>query len=642
VIGRFGEIESSGRRGGALVFALVVVTCVTAIALGLLRVTHVATSRQRHAVDDKRAFYLAEAGLSQAYFGLGAGQSGQIGSMAAPALVGDGLAWVEATERDDGTLALRSTGLCGAGRSTLELVVKRHVEVPGVFADEGISVDVPILVDGYEPETPYYDQVRGGAISVDPAYPFLHVDADNKILFYGELFYRYYKVEGNDYYYDEVLDYRAHKLEGVEWDDFIDLEDYCIDLDEADFEELDLGAHPDFDDAEYERVLEYFASIPMAPPPAVPPTPTPLGASTRSDGVVGSNGPIDLSSSGTSLTIFGDAVPGVDQELSMGAGVIVTGATEARDQAVQLSPVRPPDVALLPAIEHDSAIPKVVPPGIVGYEAIRVAPESELVVQGPLSLVVGELELDPLSLMTVENAAGAVDLFVTQAASLAEESRIVVQEQDTGRLSLQGSAEASWLDLRARSQFHGTVYAPQSRVTVGRHFEVFGALVANSLSLEPGVRLHCNTGDDLGSTPLPQVMGWRIEEVPQQVRATRGSPEQILGVDKAELKPLADAGVMSSWHLTVGYFDHADQFVEYQGPFENFDHTDVKFYSFFPLPKLMPPDPDYTAAHGQWTITIEYKNVFNQTKTFSGTVAQFASSVMYQVAIVINQEIRHP
>ena len=83
MIRRTSTARTQDRRGGALLFALIVVTSVTAICVSLLRLTNVAANRQRHAVDDKRAFYLAEAGLSQAYFGLGAGMTGQVGTIAA-------------------------------------------------------------------------------------------------------------------------------------------------------------------------------------------------------------------------------------------------------------------------------------------------------------------------------------------------------------------------------------------------------------------------------------------------------------------------------------------------------------------------------------------------------------------------------
>ncbi|NOT30637.1 MAG: hypothetical protein HOP15_09350 [Planctomycetes bacterium] len=628
------------RRGGALILALVVVASVAGISLGLLRITQATTARQSHAVDDKRAFYLAEAGLSQAYFGLGAGMSGQIGSIEAPALVGDGLAWVDATERADGLLVLRSTGLCSAGRATLEVVVERVEEIPGIFADEEISIDAPFLVDGYDPEQPYFDQVKGGAITIDPAYPFLVVDTKNKLLFYEELFYRYYKVAGNNYSYDAVLDYRAHQLPEVDWDDFTD--DDGFEEPPATMIGGPKGVQEDFVDEEYDSVVDYFAGIPKVTPPFISPKPTPLGPTTGQNGVLGSNGPISLTSGGSTLTIYGDVTPGPDACVSTGLGVVITGDKSARPAPLELEEVKVPDVDLLPAIVHDSSIPRVLPPGTLGYEGIQVAPGRELVLQGPGSLVVGQLTLDAEALLLVNNEGGAVDVFVTENAHLSQDSRVQTQSQDTSQLSLQGAPSATELELRARSDFYGTVYAPDAHVAVGKDFEIFGALVANTLALDPLVRLHCNTGDELGSAPMPRVLGWKIQEIPAQVRQNRGPPEQLLGIDKSTLKPLAEAGVKSSWTFTVTYTDLANQKATYQGPFEKFEHTKVKFFSPFPMPKLEPPDDEYTRAHGEWTMYIKYKTLFNIEKEFTGTVSTFSKSVMFQVAFVLDSAFYPP
>ncbi len=75
------KASSNNRRGSALVLSLIVVTVVAILSMGLLNLNRAVTKRQSHNIDDMRAFYLAEAGLSEAYFGLMTGQTGQIGSL---------------------------------------------------------------------------------------------------------------------------------------------------------------------------------------------------------------------------------------------------------------------------------------------------------------------------------------------------------------------------------------------------------------------------------------------------------------------------------------------------------------------------------------------------------------------------------
>lgn len=618
------------RRGGALLLALIVVTSVAGISLCILRITQASTARQGHSADDKRAFYLAEAGLSEAYFGLGTGKSAQIGAADKPALVGDGLVWVDATERDDGLLVLRSTGLCNAGRATLEIVVAPVEEALGVFADEGIRVTAPILLDAYDAETgPYCDQVGPGVITVDTSYPFLTVNTKDKLLFYQENFYRYYKVSRNTYFFDAMLDYRAHPLCEINWDDFIDDDGWVTANKNDGWTTKNVQA--DFVDVEYANVVAYFQGIPGAVP-ATPPSASSgiLGATTGMEGTLGSNGSISLSGGGQNFTLYGDVVPGVDGTYSGAFGVAVTGDTDPRTEPVELASVQVPDVELLPGFLHTSAIPKVIPSGQIGYESISVGAGSELVFQGPSSVVMGDLALTAGGMMSVHNEAGAVNLYVTKSAQLAPGSRVFVESQKPSELSLQGGPAASKLTLGATSQFQGQVYAPDSNVVVGSKFEVYGVLVANTLTLDPLTRLHCDTSTDeeSSSIPLPRMVGWKIEEVPANVRQNRADPFVLLQLDKQDLLAMSEAHENSSWTLTVAYSDKSGAEHDYKGPFEAFAYKGTKLRS---VAQLTPPDAEYTQVHGEWTLDIKFMDSPDKLLAFTGTIKSFSQSGLSSV-----------
>ena len=93
--------------------ALVVVATVTVFAAGFLQFTALRARGQSLALDRKRAFYLAEAGLAESYAGLRIGKTGVVGTQADPAAFGAGLFWVEATELSEDILSLDSTGMVG-------------------------------------------------------------------------------------------------------------------------------------------------------------------------------------------------------------------------------------------------------------------------------------------------------------------------------------------------------------------------------------------------------------------------------------------------------------------------------------------------------------------------------------------------
>ena len=98
-----------GRRGNVLGVVLVVVLTIATASAGLLQLSAATARRQSAAMHRTLAFYLAEAGLAEAYAGLTIGKTGNVGSEGRPAVFGDGLFWVAATDNGDDTVTLDCT-----------------------------------------------------------------------------------------------------------------------------------------------------------------------------------------------------------------------------------------------------------------------------------------------------------------------------------------------------------------------------------------------------------------------------------------------------------------------------------------------------------------------------------------------------
>ncbi len=108
--------------------------------------------RQETSVDRKRALYMAEAGLAEAFLSVVQGKTGNVGTPELPAVIGDGVYWVEATRLPTGLVSLLSTGLCGKGRFSITAVIQREsdpVASLGVYARTNVSVGYGSLIDGY-------------------------------------------------------------------------------------------------------------------------------------------------------------------------------------------------------------------------------------------------------------------------------------------------------------------------------------------------------------------------------------------------------------------------------------------------------------------------------------------------------------
>lgn len=143
----------TNRRGGVLIACLAIVMTMATMCAMLLQFEASRARSQLFGADQKRALNLAEAGLSEAYYGLTVGLKGGVGSRAAPAVLGDGLFWVEAEHLDNGLISLKSTGMCGAGRATLGLVVRREpisVASLGIMGGDRVTVGNRVLVDSYD------------------------------------------------------------------------------------------------------------------------------------------------------------------------------------------------------------------------------------------------------------------------------------------------------------------------------------------------------------------------------------------------------------------------------------------------------------------------------------------------------------
>jgi type II secretory pathway pseudopilin PulG len=141
------------RRGSALVLSIIAVTVVSILAAAFMQLALSVTRRLSSSSDTVQAMNIAEAGLAEAYTGLGVARSGNIGSADAPALFGGGLLWVEATEHASGMIELASTAMYGTGRATLGLVcepVMTSVAQLGFFTIDDLRLNPDVRLDSYD------------------------------------------------------------------------------------------------------------------------------------------------------------------------------------------------------------------------------------------------------------------------------------------------------------------------------------------------------------------------------------------------------------------------------------------------------------------------------------------------------------
>lgn len=149
-----------GRRGTALVIALIAIFALLGIGLALHQMAHATNRQARRELDERHAFHLAEAGITEAMVALRAGMPGNVASAAAPAFLDGGVVWVEATDLGGGQSRLVAHAAAGSGRSALEAIVDLDLGAPlfpsVLNSKDQLTLNSSVLIDSYDSEVGTY------------------------------------------------------------------------------------------------------------------------------------------------------------------------------------------------------------------------------------------------------------------------------------------------------------------------------------------------------------------------------------------------------------------------------------------------------------------------------------------------------
>jgi hypothetical protein len=139
--------------------AVVVMGTLLVLSSAFLRLGVTSSHQHTSALDQSRAFYVAEAGIAEAGMALRMGKSGDVASRATPGMYGDGLVWVTATDLGGGDYQLDSVALCNSGRAAIRAIVNSISTGDPVYAvtsDMPLIVGSNVLVDSYNPNLGSY------------------------------------------------------------------------------------------------------------------------------------------------------------------------------------------------------------------------------------------------------------------------------------------------------------------------------------------------------------------------------------------------------------------------------------------------------------------------------------------------------
>lgn len=236
-------------------------------------------------------------------------------------------------------------------------------------------------------------------------------------------------------------------------------------------------------------------------------------------GNVGSNQDIKLNAN---VEIYGDATPGPDGVLIDGAPQIyVSGATSPADDPVVLPPVVVPNIAASPPLTVTGK--KSFGPGAVHYKAVTVKAGGNLKLIGPATIVVDDLALLSNSNLVIDATGGPVEIYGTGDFELNSNSGVTTLSNQAKDVSLYLTADTDakpkpLVAFNSNSDFTGTIYAPEADIVLSSNFEVFGAVVAETVKLASNASVHFD--EDLlyldGVEPDYEQLSWRVLSQPEE------------------------------------------------------------------------------------------------------------------------------
>ncbi len=232
------------------------------------------------------------------------------------------------------------------------------------------------------------------------------------------------------------------------------------------------------------------------------------------------------------------------------------------------------------AVRHCGKLPLLIPDGTQSFDYLEIGAGSEVVLVGPATVTAQAIMAGPDSRLLLDTTNGPIDLVVTGFVAFQPGSRLETSSDDPLQASVLfagvDTLSGPGVDIEARSQFHGSIVAPSATVHIGPEFELFGALAASALEIEPGVRLHFDhalADPNSEGASRPQVISWRVVDIPLEVNARSLSPFDLLGLVRSDLDPPAQAHADQA--LSIQYLDQNGNTASYEGSEKDFDWSTV-------------------------------------------------------------------
>jgi hypothetical protein len=254
----------------------------------------------------------------------------------------------------------------------------------------------------------------------------------------------------------------------------------------------------------------------------------------------------------TGVKVFGDVSTGPGFTPTLGGTAYVSGAKTSKTQPITLAPITVPVYASNGAYSVANSATKTINPGTYNFTNVTQGKFSKLKVIGPATIVMGGYTTGQSATLELNCSGGPITIYDTGTWSV-DKNYVVTPAPGTPVDAAFLISSNGTVQFDQGSKLYVGFYAPNATIQVDQGAEVWGALVANQISVDQGTKFHFD--ENLRDFVLPweipaeeeapptfSAISWSKIEFPLKAfRSDRRDPLTLLGLAKSDLPAPADA-----------------------------------------------------------------------------------------------------
>jgi Tfp pilus assembly protein PilX len=265
----------------------------------------------------------------------------------------------------------------------------------------------------------------------------------------------------------------------------------------------------------------------------------------KTNGHIRSNGTLSVSSNDQ---LFGNVTPGPGNTVAGIAGsVYINGNTNPATATMPFPAVTVPTIASMGSrtiAKTDSAAARTLVAGNYHYASLTIGNQAAFTIQGPSTVVLDNFDTSSGCSLMIDGTTGPVTIYFTGVTHWVSNMTVTSNGATAKDVSLVFTSTDP-VDLASNADLLGTVYAPNTSVSISSNWAISGACMAKSVNLASNVNIHYDealAGGGKNGLPVQTISSWFRAPLPTaKLGKKRSDPFALLGVSRANCPYPANA-----------------------------------------------------------------------------------------------------